>query len=238
MTLEKLKKEHRVPGERLVLITDVTRMSGNQVCVAGIDVENKVMVRPLTPDGLNWDEGEWVKEGFYEVGNLVSFRSAPAGNAAYPHANEDYRVSFVTPVEKASLIDLYSACVETSDNSADSIFNGQLVDNKYVIANSICRSLGCILVNRDDLRVSDYYGKVQISYRDACGRWYNFPVTELWTKKHGDSAVAAPALENRLNGCNGAVVLRIGLARAWDGGSQAFDPKRCYVQVNGLILPA
>lgn len=239
MTLKALSDQHRVEGERQVLITEVTRMSGGQVCVAGIDIQSGVMVRPLMPDGSNWDERAWVDENFHQVGNLLSFRPAIAGHPAYPHATEDFRVAHVTLLATSSSAELYAACVETADGNIDDIFDGQLIDGKYVVADSPCRSLGCVLVNEGKIRVSAPFGsKVQVSYRDDCGTWHNLSVTELWTKNQGAPEVGAEALAERLNVRGGAVALRLGLARAWDGGDQGFDPKRCYLQLNGLILPA
>ena len=32
------------------------------------------------------------------------------------------------------------------------------------------------------------------------------------------------------------IILRLGLARAWDGKDNHWNPMRCYVQLNGLIF--
>ena len=45
-------------GDRQVLITEVTRMTGGIVCVAGLDVATGRMVRPLQVDGSNWEEAK------------------------------------------------------------------------------------------------------------------------------------------------------------------------------------
>lgn len=33
------------------------------------------------------------------------------------------------------------------------------------------------------------------------------------------------------------IILRIGLARGWGGKEGAWNPRRCYVQLNGIICP-
>lgn len=239
MGLDRLSAQYVVDGERQVLVTEVTRMTGGQVCVAALDLHSRTMVRPLSPSGTNWDEAEWVAKGYMLVGNVISLIAAEAGTPVYPHATEDFRVSRVTFLGTSSASDLYEACQETADASEGVLFGGALEEGKYVIAGTHCRSLGCIMMPRGKLKASEFYGKVQISYRDIFGAWHNYPVTELATKSYGDAVAGADALNARLNACSPikSVALRLGLARAWDGGEKGYDPKRCYLQLNGLILP-
>ena len=215
-------------------------MSGGLVCVAALDIHAGTMVRPLQGDGSNWEEAKWVSTGYMVVGHVLSLEPAPSGHPAYPHASEDYRVATVRSLALASADDLYEACRETADDHVESIFGGALVDGKYVVADQKCRSLGCVMVPRGKLKASEFYGKVQISYRDAQSVWHNFPVTELTTKNVGGPDAGAAALNARLAASSffKPVALRLGLARAWDGGNQAYDPKRCYLQANGIILSA
>jgi hypothetical protein len=60
MPLSDLAKNYKKDDERQVLVTEVTRMSDDKVCVAGIDIHSQQMVRPLYHDGSNWNEAEWV----------------------------------------------------------------------------------------------------------------------------------------------------------------------------------
>ena len=215
-------------------------MSGGLVCVAGIDLHSRTMTRPLQTDGSNWEENDWVETGFMEVGNVVSLKPANAGNPAYPHATEDHRVSHVTLLGQAAAKVLHAACAETADADVDSIFGGHLQEGKYVVADTQCRSLGCVLIEAGRLRAAEFYGKPQVSFQDNWGIWHNFTVTELFAKKAGDAHAGAASLKQRIGSVNPLqpIALRLGLARAWDGGDQAFDPKRCYLQLNGLVLPS
>jgi hypothetical protein len=128
--------------------------------------------------------------------------------------------------------------VETADKSVEAIFDGNLVDGKYVVADTECRSLGCITLLPKKLRVRDAFGKVQVSYQDNSYVWHNFPVTDLTVKNECDAAAGAAALSAKIAASNPfcPLVLRLGLARAWDGDDKGYDPKRCYVQLNGLIV--
>lgn len=78
----------------------------------------------------------------------------------YPHANEDFRVSWVTSIGAASPTDLYDACLKTVDKDVESIFDDNLLDRKYVLADTQCRSLGCIMLPCRNIRVHEYYKKV------------------------------------------------------------------------------
>lgn len=239
MGLKNLSAIYKVADERQILVTEVTRMSGGLVCVAGIDLHTGSTVRPLQPAGSNWEEAKWVKTGYMLVGNILSLVPAKAGNSDYPHATEDFRVARVTRLGVSSSADLYSACEETADGSIEAIFDDTLIEGKYIIAGAKCRSLGCIMLPKRALKASEFYDKVQISYRDGSGLWHNLTVTELATKNAGNAAAGAAALGVRLANANAAkpIALRIGLARAWDGGDQGYKPKRCYVQLNGVIIP-
>ena len=238
MSLEKLQQKFPPTENKQVLVTEVTRMTGGQVCVAGLDIHSGVMVRPLQPSGHNWPEEKWVGGGYLVVGNVISLAAAKAGNSSYPHASEDFRVARVGKQGEASAAELYAACAETSDQSLEDIFGGNLVEGKYALANSECRSLGSISIRAQKLRATTFYGKTQVSYQDRWKTWHNLPVTELQTKNKGDADAGTQSLSARLTSAGWQdVILRLGLARSWDGGDQGFDPKRCYLQLNGIILP-
>ncbi|PUB13718.1 dual OB domain-containing protein [Yoonia sediminilitoris] len=238
MSLKELQQRFPPTENKQVLVTEVTRMTGGQVCVAGLDIHSGEMVRPLQPGGHNWPEEKWVGGGYLAVGNVIFLAPAKAGNPSYPHANEDFRVAKVGKQGEASVTELYAACAETSDQHLEDIFGGNLVEGKYALADSECRSLGSIAIQARRLRASAPYGKPQVSYQDAQKIWHNLTVTELYTKNYADAEAGAQSLSARLTSAGWQdVILRLGLARPWDGGEQGFNPKRCYLQLNGIILP-
>jgi len=240
MALEELSNKYNVTRKRqVILLTEVTRMSGDTVCVAGIDIFDGKMVRPLQGDGSNWEGSRWVNHlGCMIVGNVLSLKSATAIPSQFPHATEDFRVSELDLLGSEPTM-LYDACLEMADEDIESIFDGHLIEEKYVLAASACRSLGCVMVARNKLRVANWYGKVQVSFQDRYGTWNNLPVTELRTKNAGGTDDGVKSLISRLSdvGLFTPVALRLGLARAWVGPEGNYDPKRCYLQLNGLILP-
>lgn len=239
MGLERLREVYRIDGERQVLITEVTRMSGGLICAAGLDIHVGTMVRPLQGNGTNWEEAEWVTTGYMHVGNVLSFVSADQGHPDYPHASEDFRVSQVKCLGQVSQHDLYEACHETAYEDMESIFDGNLIENKYVVAGTCCRSLGCIMLPRRKIKIQESYGKIQVSYLDKNSIWHNLKITDLVTKNYEEIDAGMEALKNRL-ACSSVIqpiVLRLGLARPWAGTNSDYNPKRCYVQANGIIFP-
>jgi hypothetical protein len=173
------------------------------------------------------------------VGNILSLKPAEPGSPDYPHATEDYRTSHVTKMAKASNSELYEACMETADDGIDSLFDGNIVDNKYVAEKTECRSLGCVAVPSNKLRLSDKFDKVQVSYPDDLGTWHNLSVTDLTIKNLKNATKGVEHLQHQIeNAGYSPSILRVGLARAWDGPNNEHDPKRCYLQLNGLIFPA
>ena len=238
MGLDNLSARHQIAGERQVIVTEVTRMSGGLVCVAALDVHSGTMIRPLQGDGSNWEEAKWVDTRYMVPGNVLSFSPADPGHPAYPHASEDFRVATVRSLEQGALVDLYQACAETADASVVAIFDGALMEGKYVIAGTECRSLGCIMLSRNKVKVSEFYGKVQVSYQDNNHTWHNFSVTDLLTKNAGVAGAGVAVLNAKIAAASSfrPLALRLGLARAWDGGDKDYDPKRCYLQLNGIVV--
>lgn len=235
MALQDLKQA--IPaGHRKMLVTEVTRMKkNNMVCVAGIDIHTGKMIRPLQPGGVNWPQAEWADKDFMRVGNVLMLEPAAPSPSDKPHATEDFNVSMVTVVAKASPAQVFAACEETADAGFSNIFGDHLIDDKYVEEYTDCRSLGCLVVDAADVSVSSSFGKITLVYDDDHHIRHYLKVTEL-TFAAQDQA-AADALSARIAG-HDRIALRIGLPRAWDGPDRNWDPLRCYMQLNGVIVPA
>lgn len=234
MALQDLKQA--IPaGHRQMLVTEVTRMSDDMVCVAGIDTASGLMIRPLQPDGRNWPEDKWVDTGRIVVGNLLSLSLAPPAVSDKPHGTEDVRIARVTQIGTATPAQLFAACLETADDDIADIVGHHLIDDKYVEERADCRSLGCLIVAGESVSVSKPYDKIRVSFNDADGMRHHLSVTELSFDAQDDAALAA--LRDRIVG-HDRVALRIGLARAWRGRNGEYDPRRCYLQLNGVIVPA
>lgn len=222
-------------GHRQMLVTEVTRMKNGMVCAAGIDVHSGAMIRPLQPGGVNWPQSDWVDKDFMRVGNVLDLAPAAPCPSDKPHATEDFIVATVTRMATATPEQLFDACVDTADTAFSDIFGDLLIDDKYVEDRADCRSLGCLIVSSDDITVSSNFDKVTLVYDDASGVRHYIKVTELTFAAQDEAA--ADALRARIAG-HDRVALRLGLARAWDGPDKDWSPRRCYLQLNGVIVPA
>lgn len=220
---------------RKIVISEVTRMTGGLVCVAGIDLRTGGMVRPLQPGGNNWEEEAWVNDGHFAPGNVIGLEAAQMGHRGLPHAHEDFFVSRVSLLGSVTQAELFSACNETADVDIHTVIGEDLIDNKYVVEGSACRSLFCVIQPVRSLRLSDRYEKIQLSFPSEYG-WYNLPVTDLKAKEAGDATAGVENLQTRIDAAASHVAIRLGLAREWDGHPHHnYDPKRCYLQVNGIV---
>jgi hypothetical protein len=223
---------------RDILITEITRMSNGKVCVAGIDLSTGRTVRPLQRNGHNWEEDKWVGAGKLCVGNLVQVETIPHQPSDYPHASEDIWISRVVSSTKRPAGELYFYCKEGADPDLQTLFANHLTGDKYIVAKSKCRSLGCLMVPAGKTRAEASFGKVRVIFDDRFNHRHYLTITELETHKCGDADTGAAALQARLRSASGLVALRLGLARAWSGADQEYEPPRCYLQLNGIILPA
>jgi len=210
-------------------------MTNDYVCFAAVS-EDGTIVRPVLSENQRWLKGE-VPE--VVPGRYISCDFLPTDSASvYPHATEDRKVN--AGIQIGALLsnaDLYRKALSMVDREVNGIFAGALQDEAYVPAGTKCRSLGSIASNprRLFLRIS-HRGKVRLKIYEN-DKAFVFPVTDLAiVRAHEENRL--DAFTNRLKTCASSVVLRLGLARAWGGkADNAFDPPRCYVQVNGIIFP-
>lgn len=238
MKLAELRTSYPLDGtHRPILMTEVTRMTGGIVCVAGIDVHTGAMVRPLYPNGNNWPEADWCPNDIMVVGNIISVERHSRVPTLYPHATEDMSVVRAFKSGNISKNDLHDVCAELHDASISAIFAANTIDGKYINDGTNCRSLGCIAIPPNRIHAHVFYDKLRINIQDSDGSYYDPPVTELETKNAGDANAGMAALKVRLaaHNQNYPIVLRIGLTRGWDGPDHDWNPKRCTIQVNGIV---
>jgi hypothetical protein len=175
------------------------------------------------------------------VGNILGVSVAGGGRSGYPHATEDMRLTgTVNTLGALTESELYEICVETADASVAAIYGNNLAERKYVPESTQCRSLGCVLVPINDITVHVSFDKLRVQFRDATGAYFDPAVTEIRTRDAGNAEQQATALRARLQayGNEGPIALRLGLTRAWAGPSQEFNPRRCTMQLNGIVGPA
>jgi len=176
------KKKDKI-GEKIITITDLSRMGGDRVCIFGLD-EYGNPVRPTLPSGIRErnlfdDDNKFIIRPFAEIKfNLLR-------NAPQPPHTEDYilnprvkpeLVRDLTPQESERLLNenLYPAVNE--------IFGAPIYQYRYLRKGEGERSLGTIKADR--LLFFEYglkdNGKYEyrITFNDATGATYNLPITD------------------------------------------------------------
>lgn len=230
-TLKNLARNVTIPAGRIgILITEVTRMRSGIVCVAGFRLDSGERVRPLQADGNNWPRDNVPNP--FEVGSVVVGMAATAQPiGARPHANEDLRLANVpTRAAQTNPSTLFEICLGASATSVDSAAGTKTTVGKYVVDGIDCHSLFSVRTRADHVE-PDKAEDGQMRVRVECGAiHHDFPVTAL--DLQSDEAIATLSkMLKRLKKTE--VVLQLGLARPW----AKFTPARCYIQVNGFILP-
>lgn len=221
-------------------ITDVTRMRGQHVCVAGCTAEG-VCIRPVRFEGLTepwlYRRGEVVIRPFAVVTlDLESMSSDP------PHS-EDMRLGSLKREKRLLLPEERRRALleKILDPDVASIFGAELHHDAgwYTMAGGGTRSLGTIRVDRlDDARYSPRDGRYdyRLSFRDAAGACYTLKVNDLSFRYYLDHlrAVKGHACEDISAALfatlhTSDLYLRLGLTRGWDRHRD-----RCYLQITGV----
>lgn len=228
-----------------VVITDLTRMHGTRICIAGYSLLDGKPVDCIRPEP-NYDAlvEPWLysADGVirpFSVVNLTLLRARPVP----PHVEDwviDRRYSLVTDFAAELFVPVLTA---TCSASIRELYDGKAEFDRswYVPANSDTRSLGTVRPERivgltyrwrDERAKWDY----RIEFDDESRQRFRLPVTDLALRYHLENRrrvdavspdrAALDVFRSLIDGRQ--VFLRIGLTRPF--GDQA----RCYVQVTGV----
>lgn len=226
-----------------VVITDLTRMQGTRVCLAGYTAD-KTCIRPVfrKPKGLTEEWLQATKQGIIRPFSVVEFDLLQA--VPEPPHTEDWIISPVYRVKRVLEPAGQRALLEEiEDSSIGSIIGVPIQEEQqsfYIMAGEGTRSLGTIRP-REISSITFQGGlpdkrRYRIAFTDAEGENYKLAVTDLAFRYYLDDLVstkklstqeAAAQLATFLNDAD--VFLRIGLTRGWEK-----HPDRCYLQITGV----
>lgn len=236
------------PRRRQMIVTDITRMEGNRVCVGGY-LEDGSAVRPVA--GRAGPDERWLQSargGSVEPFSVVELRvNRIPKSVTSPHTEDrmihptGHRV--VSKLSDAAQLDLLRHSLSPTVRS---IFGAQVHADpdgpwgRYVRAGEGTRSLGTIEPRRvHAIRYAHYPERGRWDYRlrfaDGAGEEFQLAVVDLAFRRtldglrddgHSPAEAAAIVRETLLGQ---AVYLRIGLARGWER-----HPDRCYLQITGV----
>ncbi len=218
-----------------LLITDVTEMSTGNFCVAGWDVNQLRMVRPL-PGGRNWTAALLAQ---YAVvpGALIEFSpTGVAHNSSYPHLTEDTQVDIMATItlnapaanwfgQNAPPASASVAAAFYDNVMCNSIWNGRH-QGAYVPIGAPIGSLGTVVLPRSNISFEEAFGKLKAVVNDGNVE-YVLAVSSVVLKtawRQGGLLAVSNALP-----ASPFVHVRLGLARAFDQPLH-----KCYLMVNGI----
>ena len=233
---------------KLLTITDLTRMKGGHVCIAGIDSDG-VCVRPvLPPPGLFHEHLQVEGRTVIKPRAKIEFELRPTSCAA-PHT-EDMEFEAATWRHLGDCDDDEWFQLLDSDTapSVEAIFQGALRDRRYVMPGQAAQSLGTVQAfDIHEMQFLDPHTgapRPRLRFSDAAGAVYDLPITDLawrdWIATLGTGAsrsghTAVVRAVQMLKKAP-ALFLRVGLTRPFDpeGGTQ----EKCWLQITGVYRMA
>lgn len=219
-----------------IIVTHMTRMRGQYICVAGVDPETKKLVRPVT--NVQLDTTLLRKNGgVFEIGALVDL--GPAKYVGGAPEVEDYKFSLpkLRHQRRTSPEELWACLTQTSKKSLSAIFGKDLKANGRGCAvglRSGLASLGHLELSRLSFFGVNQYDKVRMGISDGLFS-PDLSVTDvrLYENDHvkpRQGIVAAMAARVPKTGA----VLAVGLSRPFQ--KTAETPPLHYLQVNNIHL--
>ena len=236
----------RVP----IVVTDLTRMQGERVCLAGYRLDGDLAeppgcVRPIFAHGdlserwlFDGDEAVVRPRTVVELDLLLARPDPPHVEDWHVHPRVRRRLRLMPDDEFGALLH------RIEDGAVAAIFGAPILHDNgwYLPAGTGNRSLGTVrpaqvlavsYAYREERRTWAY----RLAFVDAAGEEYRLAVTDLafrhyldhLREHHGFSAGgAAGRLTSILRNAE-AVYLRIGLTRGWER-----FPDRCFLQLTGV----
>jgi hypothetical protein len=236
------------PRQRQMIVTDITRMEGERVCVGGY-LDDGAAVRPVA--GRMGPDERWLATARAMPVTPFSVVELRVGRAPKrmraPHTEDrtvpgnGHRVARVLPSEEQmALLERYLSPSVRAIFAAEVHADQQGPWGRYVRIGEGARSLGTIRAARlHAVRYQHYPDRGRWDYRlrfaDESGEEFQLAVVDLAfrrrlddLRKGGLSAdTAARVVLSELQ--RQRIFLRIGLARGWDR-----HPDRCYLQITGV----
>lgn len=220
-----------------VMVTDVTRMGGNKVCIAASGDGKTMRLHEPHP------REEWLTSvGGLSPGDIVTLDWRPARSYRRPHS-EDGRWSPASfgRVRRLEVRDVTEQIARTALSSVEKAFGKPMFltekGNPAFRPGQASRSLATVVAK--DVSVYAHSEGVRIDFADAKRTWSMVPVEDLTIRRHQqvckECSIRFREFLARQFEADTAI-LRIGLGRPYQGGKH---PLGCYLQVNHIFpVPA
>jgi hypothetical protein len=227
-----------------LIITDLTQMGGERVCIAGVDHKRK-LIRPDIVWGV-FHRHLYLENGIIRPRAVVKLKVEPRADCIPPHVEDcEWDTDSPTQLLRVANDGTWRMVLrKTAFPSVEAIFETELHEGKNIRPGTGVRSIGTIKAQSIDafeyklIRSPD--GKRQayrLDFTDAAGMLYtDISITDLTLRYYVHFLRRAPqfkdAAAHHLNEFileklqDAEVWMRIGLARKWNGW--------CWLQVNGI----
>lgn len=214
-----------------VLIVSKTRMANDNVCVGGVDFDNKRSVRLMNANGYHESQDECP----YDIWDVWDCDYHSSNQRPAPHV-EDVNVfnrskQGVLKSELRSTTELAKLLKQSNipvfSGSLMNCFDGKLKCTQhgtlFINEESVPNYSTCFWICDRIVKRSDFKGKVRYNYNDGIRNWgYNISYVGL-----ADPTDIIPA----------GSLIRLSLAHWWSP-SDSEDEERCYLQLSGCLCEA
>jgi hypothetical protein len=231
--------------ETELLITDVTRMSGDSVCIAGITHQGTTIRPVLPPPGIH-ERHLYLSDGaMIRPRAVIAIESKPVKAPDPPHVEDHvwYQPERARFMRLADESRWRGALEHMCFPDLASIFEVELTKNRMLSPGEGARSLGTIRARVFDFSYTlkeDDLPKYRLSFYDLSDEGYfNLPITDLALRamvKHliTHSDIGFENINAHIKSLirKPLVYLRIGLTRPFQKTRR--DDEMCYLQVNGI----
>jgi hypothetical protein len=222
---------------RTIVLTDVTAMSGDAVCIAGIDLASDQTVRLAQPQPT---QRLVATMGGLTPGDILKLDCKPLRSIEAPHVEDcEWNPRSVKRVGMSSAKELHCALAPTTFDSVTQAFGEPSIKgrngNSAWMPGAGARSLATVSV----LYVracADKNDRVRLAFKDeALDYWPGVPLQDLRVKQHGgtcDTCKADALSTIREEFDANRTIIRVGLTRPFapDGSEPV-----CWLQVTNIL---
>lgn len=227
--------------KRELLITDVTHMQGEKVCIVGID-HHGTAIRPILPPPGIFQSRLLLPTGVIRPRAVIEAHFKPKKKVHQPHI-EDMDWDILQNTRITRVVDdstWQNALEKTTFDTVESIFETKIKSKKSIQLGAGVRSIGTIKVKSIeylkyevlDREEGEKHG-YRLSFRDSSDAYYyDISIADLnfryffhhFIQDSNHITASAIRLQERLKKTE--CYLRIGLTREWSGSH--------WLQVNGI----
>jgi hypothetical protein len=223
-----------------IVVNHLTRMQQGYMCVAGIDLETHLHVRPVLDRQMPIDLLS-VHGGPFDIARVVELGPAKFAGKVPEVEDQCFDVTSARHVADMPAEEFWNLLQKFAHEKLGTIFGSDLerVGSTCAIAETGgLRSLGCYWATAGRLFLDDSYERPRIRFAWQAGdHSFNVPVTDvrLYSDDHitpcaGTIRRVADAISNHAR-----VLVSVGLSRPYR--KSADDPSRHWLQINNFHLP-